>query len=138
MDQTSGSNSKSWKRQLLIAKLLLKNYGMLHELQVRQLECYLIACCPTSLDGTVEIDAEAKSVIYQIFTKRFFRLKEKKLAPRHKWEVKVSHMFGKKAYAEEAALAAVNLNTWTKELLWEDETKVKVFIDGRPVEQKSN
>lgn len=138
MDQTSGSDSKSWKRQLLIAKLLLKNYGMLHELQVRQLECYLVACCPIALDGTVEIDADAKSVVYQIFTKRFYRLKEKKLAPRHKWELKVMHLFKKKEYQDEVAFAAINLNTWTKELLWEDETKIKVFVDGRPVEQKSN
>lgn len=137
MEQAPDSNSKSWKRQLLIAKLLLRNYGILHEFHVRQLECYLIACCPTSLDGNVEIDAENKSVSYNIYTSRFFRLKEKKLLPRNKWENKVMHLFGKKKYSEEVDLASVNLYTWTRELLWGEETKVKVMIDGRSIAEKS-
>lgn len=137
MDETSGSNTKSWKRQLLIAKLLLRTYGILHEFHVRQLECYPVACCKIALDGQVEIDAEEKSVIYKIFTSRFFsKTKENKLKPKHKFVVKVINKFGVKKYQEEVDLAAINLNTWTRELLWGEETKIKVMIDGRFIEQK--
>jgi len=139
MDQTSDSNTKSWKRQLLIAKLLLRNYGILHEFHIRQLECYLVACCKTALDGTVEIDADNKSVSYQIYTSGYWkRNKEKKLSPRNKWSIKLNMLTSKKKYLDEVALATINLNTWTRELLWGDDTKIKVMIDGRHVEQKSN
>lgn len=132
MDQTPETNSKSWKRQLLIAKLLLRTYGILHEFHVRQLECYPIACCKIALDGQVEIDADAKSVTYQIFTSRFYnKTEDKKLKPKHRLILKIATKFGVKKYKEELSLATVNLNTWTKELLWGDETKIKVMIDGR-------
>ena len=135
MEETPKSDTKSWKRQLLIAKLLLRNYGILHEFHVRQIECYLVACCPSSLDGVVEVDADNKLVSYKIYTSRFFkRLEDKKLKPRGSWEKKVSHLFGKKKYKVELDLAQINLNTWTKELLWGDETKVKVMIDGREIQ----
>lgn len=135
MEQTSEANSKSWKRQLVIAKLLLRNYGILHEFHVRQIECYLVGCCQTSLDGVVEIDADNKVVSYKIFTSRFFEKKGDKIAPKKEWVKKMSHLFGKKQYEEEVAFANINLKTWTKELLWGDETKVKVMIDGRQIEQ---
>ena len=134
MEKAPDANTQSWKRQLLVAKLLLRNYGILHEFHARQIECYLVACCPIALDGIVEIDADNKMVSYTIYTSRFFKRHEKKLVPRNEWSKKISHLFGHAQYESERALALVNLNTWTKELLWGDDTKVKVMIDGRSVE----
>lgn len=136
MAETSESNSKSWQQRLTLAKILLRKHGILHDLHRLQLENYPIGCCRISLDGTIEIDADRKIVTFNIQTLRHFKKKGKgkdaKVVPRASYSI-----FGKlevpdKFYKEECAFATINLNTWTKELLWgAEETSVKVIIDGR-------
>lgn len=132
MAETPGSNSDSWRQSLTLAKILLRKHGILHGFHVTQLENYPIACCKISLDGSIEIDADRKLVTFTIKTLRNFKREDKEIVPRAKYSP-----FGKievpdDAYEQECKMAVINLNTWTKELLWgADETTVKVIIDGR-------
>lgn len=134
MDSIRKTDSSSLKQQLLLAKLLLRKYGTLHEFHVKQLENYPIACCGISLEGEVEVNGDNKSVTFKIKTKRDYQLNGKEVVERGKY----MKFFGKIAisatkYKEEIEFAKTNLNTWTKELLWGPETDVRLVIDGREI-----
>lgn len=137
MAETSGSNSESWRQRLMLAKMLLRQYGILHEFHVKQLENYPIACCKISLDGDIEVDADRRLVSFNVRTLKEYKKKNGEVVPRAQFSLYRTFKISKQEYQNECELALINLNTWTKELLWGiNETKVKVLIDGREITGK--
>jgi len=135
MEEASKPNSESWKQNLVLAKILLRNYGLLHSFHVQQIEYYTIACCHIAIAGEAEINADSKTVTFRIKTEReYVKNKDKEIVPRHKYSLLRYFAVTPKRYKEECEFAYNNLNTWTKELLWgSDKTIVKVIIDGREI-----
>ena len=141
MDKAKGISAESFKDKLVIAKLLLRKYGMMHELHMRQSEVYPVACCPIAIDGEAEVNVDSRSVVYRVYTNRFYKEKgSERIELPVKFNFKspfdftwLKIKFGKKEYKQQVDLASINLNTWTKELLWGDETSIKVIVDGREI-----
>lgn len=133
MEEANKSAPSAWKQKLLLAKVLLRKYGMLHEFHISQLEHYPIACCKISLDGEARVYAADKTVVFDIKTSRKYTKKNGSIVERNKYSLLGKISVSKKAYEEEKGLAFINLYTWTRELLWGEETIVKVIIDGQQV-----
>lgn len=133
MAKNTRDSTESRKQTLVLAKLLLRNYGILHEIHVKQLEAYPIACCNISIDGIASVDGEEKSVKYELKTTRMFFRKDGKVFPRHQKSVLGWLTVPPSKYEAQCKLAATNLINWTQELLWDDQTKVEVFIDGSKI-----
>lgn len=132
MAKTAGNSSESWQQTLALAKVLLRNYGILHEIQAEQLKRYPIACCNISIDGSASIDGDKKSVTFEIKTSREYYIEAGKSVKRHKYSP-TKLTFTSKKYSEELKMATTNLTNWTKGLLWGDDTIVEVIIDGSKV-----
>lgn len=131
-----GRDAQSWKTQFQLAKLLLIKYGALHSFHELQLENYPVACCKISIDGMVEFDIDKRLVAYHIKTSRFFYKNGSETKERHKWSLIGKWKVSAKEYAEEQKQAFINLETWTRELLWPD-TKVSLYVDGKPYKESS-
>ncbi|MCS7092614.1 MAG: hypothetical protein NZM26_04650 [Patescibacteria group bacterium] len=111
--------------QLKLARLLLLYYDILHPFLKFQLEQYTVACCNIALRGEVKLDFSSKVVVYEIFTEKKFRITRNGLK-----QTKKSKISNKK-YNEEKKIAKMNLESWTKCLLWGDVTTVRVYVDGQ-------
>ena len=130
MDSVGKTDANDLRSQLMMAKILLRKYGCLHDFHIRQLENYPIACCKISLAGDVEVDAENKKVTFKIKTSRKYKLNGDEVIERQKYSVIGKWNTSDAEYKEQIEFAKINLNTWTKELLWGPETNVKVTVDG--------
>lgn len=132
MDESAKANTTTGDQSLVLAKILLRKFDILHDFHVHQLQRYLIACSLSSLGGELSINAGLHTVYFDIKLDFFFKRVKGKIVPRH--PLSVPHMinrFKKKEYDKQTALAVDCLSSWTKELLWGPETQVKVRIDGR-------
>lgn len=114
----------SLDKQLQLAKVLLLHYETFHPFLQLQMEKYTIACCNIALPGTVKFDYGSKTVIYEIYTEKKYKLSKGKLHP-----IKKSSIPAKK-YTQQKKVAKMNLEDWTKKLLWGDATTVRIYIDG--------
>jgi len=75
VENPSRGNEDVLSDQLLLGKLLLLQYGMLHDSIAHQLKCYTVACSEYSLGGVAEVIPDQKTVIFKIMTKDRFRFK---------------------------------------------------------------
>lgn len=116
------------KSKVLLAKLLLLKYGVMHSFHEQQLEYYLIACCCIAIDGTVSVLPSTKTVKFEIMTEKFFYKERKQTKKRHKLATYFNVAPWK--YKKECSVAVKNLDMWCKELLWGDDTTVIVTVDG--------
>ena len=137
MDETSKNDTATRKNDFTLAKILFRKYGVLHSFHEEQLKAYPIACCNISIDGQTEIYPLDKSVTYAIVTERYYKKTGKKTVKRRKFSLCGIYKVPKGRYEKETQLAVINLIKWSKELLWEDATKVKVIIDGKEVTRDS-
>lgn len=119
------------KRNLLLAKMLLDKYGVIHSFHTEQVQKYTVACCDYALSGMVAIYPEDKRVTYDIKTKRDYYIKKMKINARNKFSPMrpILHYY---RYEKEVEIAVYNLKTWTRELLWPD-TEIRITIDGEQV-----
>jgi hypothetical protein len=124
-DNTKLSDLKS---KVLLAKLLLLKYGILHSFHSQQLQYYVIGCCNITIDGSAQVAADKKLVKYELFTEKYYYKKMKKTIKRSKLDAFFAMWPSK--YKKECKDAYANLDMWCKELLWGDETTVVVEIDG--------
>lgn len=134
MAEITDVDAEARNQNVILAKLLLRKFNILHEFHAQQLERFTIVCCNASISGDVIVDGDARTVEYDLKTDRFYKKVGKKIEPRHKLSFLGYLKFPPKKYEEEKKLALKNLLGWTKELLWDD-TQVKVTIDGQPVGQ---
>lgn len=116
------------KTKVLLAKLLLTKYNVLHSFHQNQLEYYIIACCNISIDGKVSVAPEKKSVSFDIQTEKFYYKKNKQTKKLSKIAAYFSVMPWK--YKKELKLIHSSLNDWCKELLWGENTNVNITVDG--------
>ena len=133
MAEITDLDAEARNQNVILAKLLLRKFNILHEFHAQQLERFTIACCNSSISGDVTVDGDARTVEYNLKTLRYFKKEGKKTVARHRLSPIGYLNFPPKKYEEEKKLALKNLMGWTKELLWDD-TRVKVIIDGQPVE----
>lgn len=113
------------EQQIRLARLLLLHYGVFHSVLQFQLEKYLVACCNIAIGGEVKLDFAAKMVIFNVYTeKNYKRVKNTFKA------IKSSKISDRK-YKNERKQAKINLEEWSRRLLWDNETTVRVYIDGR-------
>jgi hypothetical protein len=118
------------RRNLLLAKMLLDKYGVIHSFHTEQLQRYTIACCDYAIAGNVAIYAESKRVIFDIKTKRDYYVKDSKIKDRFKYSL--ARLYFQYKYGAEVELAVINLKTWTRELLW-TKTELRITMDGKQV-----
>lgn len=157
MEQNDSNGKKDWQQQVFLAKNLIRRYNVLHQLHVQQLDGYLVACCNISIpqDSTIELDPDKKIVTYNINTIFEYKLgidkttNKKVFVKRSKYDLgrKVAQLpypaqrkalgrfiiKGSKLHKAELDIAKINLNAWTKEMLWGPQTKVRIIIDGREI-----
>lgn len=129
----------STAKQLAALKMLLVQYGVLHESLKFQFELYLLCCAPRSLGGEVALDFSNKRFIcYIYFDYLYSRVKingvYKHKQLKNKDGIKKTFFdlskHDQKLYKQQAALAVNNLKRWYSELSWGNETNVVVYIDG--------
>lgn len=114
----------SLDKQLQLAKVLLLHYETFHPFLQLQMEKYTVACCNIALPGIVKFDYSSKTVIYEIYTEKKYKLNKGKLQPIQKSNVTT------RKYMQQKKVAKMNLTDWTKKLLWGDATTVRIYIDG--------
>lgn len=73
------------------------------------------------------MDASSKIITYDIKTEKGYKRTPKGFRPNPKNKISA------KKYKAEVAIAKLNLETWTRILLWGDATTVKVYIDGKEI-----
>lgn len=139
MDQTSGNDAKSVNeeakkktdRSWHLAKWLLTKFDSLHEFHVQQMEAYTYACSPIVLYSEFQVNTEKRIVTYRIKSEKEF-VKEGNEYIKRPWYsfTRLKHTF---SYKEEVRKAAKQLKVWTQRLLWENHTKVEVWIDDKQV-----
>ena len=135
MDETPKTNAATGDESLVLAKILLRKFNILHEFHVHQLQMYLIACCTAAIGGEVAINADEHLVAFEIKTNFFYKRVKGKIVKRHPMSpILLFKRLDKMLYAHEVRVAHMSLENWTKELLWGDDTRVKVTIDGRSIE----
>jgi len=117
-------NAISPSEQIKLAKVLLYHYDTWHTVFDEQMKHYTIACCNIALPGIVKVDHLSKTVIYEIKTEKKYKFADGKTIP-----TKISKITQKK-YDEEKKIIKMNLEDWTKKLLWGDITTIRVYIDG--------
>lgn len=132
MAEIADLDAESRRQNLILAKILLRKFGILHEFHAQQLERFTVACCLSSVSGEVIVNGDDKSVTFDIKTFRFFKKNGNQILPRKKYSLMGYLKFPPKKYDEDKKLAKENLVNWTRELLWTD-TEVKVIIDGQSV-----
>jgi hypothetical protein len=132
MAEAADLDAESRRQNLILAKILLRKFGILHEFHAQQLERFTVACCHSSICGEVIVNGDEKSVTYDIKTFRFFKKNGNQTLPRNKFSVMGYLKFPPRKYEADKKLAKENLVSWTKELLWPD-TVVKVIIDGQSI-----
>lgn len=134
MAEIANLDAQTGKQNLILAKILLRRFNILHEFHAQQLERFTIACCNASLSGEVVVNGDDRTVTFDIKTYRFYKKMGSKTVSRNKLSLMGYLKFPPKKYEAERQLALQNLAAWTKELLW-DNTRVKVIVDGKPVGQ---
>lgn len=123
--QTGIQKSISPSEQIKLAKVLLHHYDTFHTVLQYQMERYTVACCNISLGGTAKFDQSSKMVIYDIKTEKKYRRESK-----DKFVAIKKSKISSKVYATEKKIIKLNLEEWTKTLLWGQATTVKVLVDG--------
>lgn len=111
-------------QRLVLARLLLVKYSILHDFLAFQLQNYIYACCPISVGGEVSVDAQSKKVVYKINTERFYKLKGKKRIKR----AKPKHIPN---YKQILLDSSQKLILWTQRILWGPATQVIIYVDGQ-------
>jgi hypothetical protein len=133
MEETSESDA-AIRQQLTLAKVLLRKFNLLHDFHVLQLQRFTIACCSSALGGEVAINPEERLVSFDIKTSFEFKRVNKKISKRHAVSpVKIWKRFKPQTYEKELEIAKSNLSSWTKELLWGEDTRIRITIDGQEV-----
>lgn len=119
--------------QLKLAKTLLIHYETLHPMIELQLTRYTVACCNIALPGIAKVDAGSKMVIFEIKTEKKYKLPtDKPPKPDNLIPIKKSKITDK-SYKEQKNIAKMNLEDWTKKLMWGEATSVRIVIDGTEV-----
>ena len=131
MENSAVTDSNAWAQKVTLSKILLLKYNLLHEFHVKQMECYIIACCNITVDGSIRISVSDKVVSYDLKTFKKYKKNGKETVKRNRFSFFRLFKYGRKKYDSEIVLAKENLTKWTKELLWGEDTLVKVVIDGR-------
>jgi hypothetical protein len=135
-DNDESNNLGDYQNQFHLAKLLLVKYGVLHSFHELQLGKYPIACCNISIDGSAEVDADTKTVTYNMYTKKAFFKEGSTTKERHKWSIARFLNVSAELYNKEKDLAFKNLQSWSRHLLWPD-TKVVLYVDGSKYKESS-
>lgn len=133
MAEVADLDAESRRQNLILAKVLLRKFNILHEFHAQQLERFTIACCNASIGGDVSVNGDDRTVIYNLKTFRFNKKHGRDIVPRRKFSPVGYLKYPPKKYAAELKMALQNLSSWSKELLWDD-TQIRVIIDGRTVE----
>jgi hypothetical protein len=128
MAENKENLDRSWRAQVALAKLLLTKYGFMHSFHEEQMGFYATACCMISLGGQYKVMPETKTIEYEIVTEKYFQKIRKENVKRSPVASVIAVPPWK--YKKECSIAKHNLNKWTRELMWGDETKVVVKIDG--------
>lgn len=132
MEEATEQNPPTGQQNLILSKILLLKYNLLHEFHVKQLEMYIIACCNISIDGLVRISALDHVVSYEIKTTKVYKKTGKETIKKSKFSL--FPYITKKKYNSEILMAKENLTKWTKELLWGEGTFIKVTVDGKEID----
>jgi hypothetical protein len=123
MDSNIKPNT-SLEEQLKLAKVLLHHYDTFHPFLEHQLVQYTVACCNIGLPGTVKFDVGSKTITFDIKTEKKYKFEKGKLSPIKKSKVTTAQ------YKKQKKIAKLNLEDWTKKLLWGEGTTVRIYIDG--------
>lgn len=140
MDQASGNDAKpvnqeaekkKTDRSWHLAKWLLTKFDSLHEFHVQQMEAYTYACSHMIVYSEFNVNTDKRIVTYRMKSEREY-IKEGNEFVNRKWysPTKLKYTF---SYKQETAKAAKLLKTWTQRLLWDNHTKVEVWIDDKQV-----
>ena len=113
----------------ILSRILFEKFGILHQFHVYQLKCYMVACCNISIGGAVKVDADNRSVTFELYTDKNFQIVSGSPVPRSKFSWRRMFGISKSRYREEIKTAKYNLRTWTQRLLWSN-AEVHVIIDG--------
>lgn len=120
----NSQNAVSPEEQLRLAKLLLLKYDTWHPVFEMQLTRYTVACCSISLPTPVKFDVGAKTIIFDIKTEKNYKYEKGKVIPIKKSKISTAK------YNKEKKIIKLNLEDWTKKLLWGDGTTVRIYVDG--------
>lgn len=110
--------------QIRLAKLLLLRYDTWHPVFELQLTNYTVACCSIALPTSVKFDVGTKTVTFDIKTEKKYKYEKGKILPSGKSKI------SKAQYEKEKKIAKLNLEDWTKRLLWDEGTTVRIMFDG--------
>lgn len=124
-------DAEARRQNIILAKVLLRKFNILHEFHVQQLERFTIACCHISLGGEVTVSGDDRVVTYDLKTTKYFKKVGREVLQRSRFSIVGYFTHPEGRYNEELKAAAVNLSSWTRELLWGDETRIRVIVDGR-------
>ena len=121
---------KDPKLMLLLSKQLLNKYGVVSDFAIKQLENWPFICCDISIWGYAEVNGIDKEIVYKIYTHKKYKTAKEKVIELSSWEkawtfFKVPSFL----YKKQIKTAKENLTNWTKTLMWDADTKVKVIID---------
>jgi hypothetical protein len=131
---SSDERIKSIKEKLLLSKLLLTKYFILSPIAVNQLKNFPIVCCSIAVGGESSVDMENTTIIYKIKTKKFFKRNGVEIVPLSMIEaIAKKVLINDKKYKLECKQAVANLTAWSREILWGEDTVVKIEIDGEMV-----
>ena len=136
MDEAPKTNAPAGDNEsLVMAKILLRKFNILHDFHVHQLQRFTIVCCESAIGGEVSINPEEHLVSFEIKTNFNYKREKGRIIARNKFSPSyLIKKLDKGLYAHEVKLAHSCLTNWTKELLWGDDTRVKVTVDGRSIE----
>jgi hypothetical protein len=143
MAKATERNTESWQNQYMLAKLLFHKYGVLHSFHEWQLKNWPIVCCEIAIDGSAIVEPSAKKVTYKVYTKKNFKLKAKATLemdgsmshelvaePRSKYSPMRLIIAPGSRYNQQRDQAFLNLQSWTRDMLWPD-TEVELIYDDQ-------
>lgn len=128
MGNDSKNASVELQQQYYLAKLLLQKYETFHPFFEMQMQYYTVACCNISVGGEVKLDVGSKVITYDIKTEKEYKKENGKFVKVKRTSIKPAK------YKKECKQALLNLESWTRDLLWGDGTTVKVYVDGKLIE----
>lgn len=112
------------KQKVLLSKLLLQKYGVLHQFHVEQLKRWPFAASKFVVGSYSSVDPNTCTVVYNLFTNSDFFRKEGTVYKRAKFSP--LYFFNKLTFSlkKEKKMIEYILSKWTKDLFWGQKTKV--------------